>query len=820
MTAMIDLESWLEDTRDAIAANGWDCVPVDTYMRRNPKTGRMERAFTPREYAEGETYPANHPAWTAAKYPTSKVSRDMFAVRLGGAVLLDIDGNKPGCVTLPELVAKMGEPLPPVPVQIRESNNSIHHLYRLPDGVDASTLKSSQDGRFAAGIDLKRGTQLIYIKRDKFLPFGTLPPLADLPPCPQPFIEQLTRKVIVKQVRERADRATGEIRLVEFAPSTTTSAYGKKLLDGICDQIRTSPSGTHNATINAGVLRVYHFVAGGEIAEDEAERELWKAARATGHAEHRIEKTFESAREAGIAEPMNNGCSADDFDVLEPANIVVMPDSDDWENPSKPAQQDAQQDAANDPDEDEKPQPAPSSFLDWRTVDVTTPPGFVGEVCRQMARVSHRPLPLAYVPGALHLVAIAMGLGKRRGMNGGKVALTTFTIAETASGKESPQEFAREVLAKIGKGWHVTSELRSDKDLLMNLLTSDAVSLYIIDEAHGFIEGVNDKRANSYTQAIAPLMLRIATASSYQLAGIHRRGIKTELATAAKDIAKRRKTITEQNAAGELDDIAFAKEIAYLDEDAADVKKQGQWLKSGIPSPVANFMLSSTPRKFEKAITSAEIDSGLLGRSLVFRIDEGRAKRNRRAVEFTAIDSQIRAVINHIADIADPEKKRAKEYTIEPEAVAMLEKIDNYFEDDARLNAPTIGGVFARGMERIYSVVSILAALDGVVTAEHVRYALALFLHSLDTVLILSRRNNARSPDEKIQMVILDKLRRGKVARSTLVRDIARISEFAEMEQTARLAGLPSPIETALAKQVEVGNIELVGRGAYQRVKR
>lgn len=457
------------------------------------------------------------------------------------------------------------------------------------------------------------------------------------------------------------------------------------------------------------------------------------------------------------------------------------------------------------------------AFLGWDEVAIEYPPGFVGEIVRQIGRTAKRALPLAAVAAALELTATAMGLGKRRTIGDSKISLISFVIAETAAGKEAGQAFAGEVLSVIKRGRHVASDLRSDKDLIWSLFFNRGVNLFVMDEAHAFIDTVNHKQASAYHRQLAGLMLSMATCNRYNLANNHRRAIKSELSSMAKEINAQRKALTAANEANEIDDMKYVELMGKLDNETTEILVLEDWAENGIPSPVANFLLSSTPRKFEAAITAGEIDSGLMGRSLVFYIGEGREVFNRMAITFSTIDPGISAVVNGIADICKTEN--APGWVIEEEAKLMLEQIYHYLEDDERRNAPMLGGLFARGIERVNSLVSILGARDGVITAEYVRWAFACFMSSVKSIQHLARMNNAVSVEQKVMISIMNRLEKGKMADSELKRALKKKGEFAEAEDIARIGGFESPILKAIKNLIENKRIRCVGRNSYELIR-
>ncbi len=113
-------------------------------------------------------------------------------------ILVDYDGNKPGsnAPTLKELEAALGESLP-LPFQMNQPGTSLHFVYKLPAGVDPTTLRQSCDGGWLSGVDIKRGNQLAHIKNrgsDGTAKYQNYAALENAPEAPLVIIEALCHK--------------------------------------------------------------------------------------------------------------------------------------------------------------------------------------------------------------------------------------------------------------------------------------------------------------------------------------------------------------------------------------------------------------------------------------------------------------------------------------------------------------------------------------------------------------------------------------------------------------------------------------------------
>ncbi len=234
------------------------------------------------------------------RYPSSMVREDdtLFGVRLDEMVLLDLDGNKvPEAPHPRDLLAMLGLPNETLPIQYRmltdsQPDGSYHWLFHLPAGVDLASLKQSvNNANGLAGVDVKTGNQLVYIKADKVLHGDTIPKLADLPEAPAILLGWITKPKHEPKV------------MAPMVSSAETSRYGERALTSACEAIVSAPMGSRNETLNREALGVAQLVAGGEISHADAERQLFAAGMASGQSVQEVKATIASAHQKGIQEP-------------------------------------------------------------------------------------------------------------------------------------------------------------------------------------------------------------------------------------------------------------------------------------------------------------------------------------------------------------------------------------------------------------------------------------------------------------------------------------------------------------------------------------
>ncbi len=162
---------WMFDVVSMLHSQGYRAVP-------NYDNGKSE------PYSEGQNYALTDPKWL-------KSNHKVVSAILDRVVLVDYDGNKPeGACPLVELQNVLGVDLDRHLVQQNKAGDSLHYLFKLPDGLDLDTIKASITG-WMHGVDIKTKNQPIHLKQHKTIQDEELPSLADLAVVPDVVLDAL-----------------------------------------------------------------------------------------------------------------------------------------------------------------------------------------------------------------------------------------------------------------------------------------------------------------------------------------------------------------------------------------------------------------------------------------------------------------------------------------------------------------------------------------------------------------------------------------------------------------------------------------------------
>lgn len=485
--------------------------------------------------------------------------------------------------------------------------------------------------------------------------------------------------------------------------------------------------------------------------------------------------------------------------------------------------------------------------IDFDDLDVDSPPGLAGKIVDYIKAGAHRELRGgAYSAMAIQCMAMA-GAGIP-GWMGTKTSLITLTLAVSGGGKERAQDVIKEILCEAGRP--VYGDIRSDKDILRTAVYDHGRCFYIVDEAHKFLNA-DSKGSNQHTATIPAVIMELATTGRLKLSRLHAEEFGERIANSIARMEKQR-TAKEDDLAtcnpsidiGKMKQIEM--DISRLNEKISHEELTLSQLAKGIPNPCLNLAGSSTPQKLASIIDVDRIESGFLGRALIFDCGEKRSKRNANLwgvnprdigkLNRAELDREIGLIIQ-MADETNASQVEADfnggtPITVEPtkEADNLIKAISSHYEQDRYLNHPQLGALYARICERIASVSSIMAFGNvqgsvAVIEAEYIRYALMLVITSINHLasnLKLNEAAEAKSIEaqlEGIKEMIVRKLASHEdwVQQSVIKQPIRRMAFYREVEMQLKGTGQDAFNNAIMGLEIN-GLIEISGK--KMRVKK
>ena len=394
--------------------------------------------------------------------------------------------------------------------------------------------------------------------------------------------------------------------------------------------------------------------------------------------------------------------------------------------------------------------------IDFTGMDIDTPPGLAGRIVEYIREGANRQLSGgAY--SAMALQCMAMAAAGLPGLGGTKLSLITLTLGMSAAGKEWPQRVVKNLLDAHGKT--IYGDIRSDKDVIRSAIYDNGHCFYVVDEAQKILSSNTGSQQNKHMSNVISTLMELSTTSCYKLSQLHRDEFLTHIETARARVEKvieaKREAIAHMNQDHEEGRIKKAQlEIEHLERKLADHDKRAITARDGVRNPSLHLLAYSTPQKLAAIVDEDSIESGFLGRALINDCGIERAPQRLTIADLKKAPSggqdmqfeMLKAQIGLICQLADDESKHSVDsefngspfrYDITPDAERDMCAILQHYDQHHYRNHPRVGAIYARLVERVMSLSSIMAlgnyGCDGArIESAYVRYALMLVLQSLE----------------------------------------------------------------------------------------
>lgn len=396
-------------------------------------------------------------------------------------------------------------------------------------------------------------------------------------------------------------------------------------------------------------------------------------------------------------------------------------------------------------------------------VDLNAPPGLAGIICADLAKYEKRFMKKTRPFVALSVMARCSA--HRLTIDGGKVSFLGLVAAESATGKEAQQQYQKDVYREAGLYNSIAGEPRSDLQMLEALCEFE-VAVYVLDEIHSWFGKGRGTSSSNHEKAMLDLLLKISTT----------RLIEFPLRLKTKFIEKTIKDIEELETKGRR----TTEENVELETKRRVLSK----LHNGWIDPIMILIGYSTPVNLDSLICRQTIESGLIGRFLFLRVDE----RDILNMAPTARPS------DEIVQRCSALLQTFQTLTLPEESSKMLTMLISYFELHEHRNHPKLGALYARGVEHIKRVSSILAMETSVVEASHLLYAAKLYMSCIESCQAAlnseksdwSTARKDRPIDEVAREIVLHELEKQPQQPGVLAnRLVKRSSKVREVRQSS-----------------------------------
>ena len=398
-----------------------------------------------------------------------------------------------------------------------------------------------------------------------------------------------------------------------------------------------------------------------------------------------------------------------------------------------------------------------TSEIDISGIDLTRPPGFVGEIAEWIHDQCRYKRENLAVGAAFVTMGNIIGLKYRDPLAETTSNLIGFCVAASATGKDSILEGAGNILSIVGLQRAVYGAIKSEQEIVRNLVEHQA-SFYIIDEIGFLLSKINNAKTKgtaAYLEGILGIVMSIYSKANGTLyvSGDVRKEIRKQLLAELTQIDRQ----LDEGANPVLSARRLSVELA-LDH-----------IQTGIKAPFLSILGFTTNVNFDGSVNFENATNGFIGRSMLF-IEQNSTPPEKEDFEKRAMGEDMKTAIEHLhlagsfdvlstGRIENYGEKIAIPTT--DEARFLLKKANKCFQHLAEDHAEKTGleALYLRAKELVGKLSFILAAPSGLRTVEHVRWAFAMVKNDVDTKAnIVIGNDRAKDSPEKALFSKIDNL--------------------------------------------------------------
>lgn len=392
----------------------------------------------------------------------------------------------------------------------------------------------------------------------------------------------------------------------------------------------------------------------------------------------------------------------------------------------------------------EEPEAAKDGLpVDIAGIDLTSPPGFVGDVARWIESQGRRPRHHIAVAAALTSIGNIAGLRYIDKRDNVTANLIAFCVAGSGTGKEAILTGASEVHKACGVAAASHGAIKSEQEIVRNLIRHQA-AFYMVDEVGGTLSKIKNsqkKGGASYLESVLDVIMSAFTKSnSYlMLSGDMKESVKADL---IKEIGQIMKAQEEKGS------------NAFLEARLASSERQLQAIDNGLERPFLSFIGFTTPVMFDRYVDFETATNGFFGRSVIFN-ERDTAPPSKANYKPEPMPEPMANTLRMIASGGEFDgtgcgrvEYYGERYPVptDSEASAMLDVINAWFDDQAIAHRSISGleALYLRGYQMVSKVAFILAIPERLRTAEHVRWAFALVRRDVEEKARLVTANDSQ----------------------------------------------------------------------------
>ena len=409
-------------------------------------------------------------------------------------------------------------------------------------------------------------------------------------------------------------------------------------------------------------------------------------------------------------------------------------------------------------------EPSDDNAIDISGLDLTRPPGFVGEVAQWIEDQIRYKRETISVGAALVVVGNLIGLKYRDPLAHTTSNLIGFCVAGSATGKDSALEASIEIMSIVGLQRAAYGAIKSEQEVVRNLVENQP-TFYIIDEIGFLLSKINNAKTKgtaAYLEGILGIIMSIYSKAN---------GVLLVSGDVRKEI--RKQLVAEIN---QIDRQLEEGDNAFLSARRASLEVGLEHIQTGIKAPFLSILGFTTPVNFDGSVNFENATNGFIGRSMLF-IEQDTTPPEKEDFEKRKMEEAMR---NSIIELSTGGSFSLMEGRIEnygekiaipttDDARMLLRRANKCFQHLAEDHAERTGleALYLRAKELVGKISFIIATPSGLRTVEHVRWAYALVKNDVDTKANLVIGNDrAKDSPEKALFSKIDNLLKDKEGKT------------------------------------------------------
>lgn len=442
--------------------------------------------------------------------------------------------------------------------------------------------------------------------------------------------------------------------------------------------------------------------------------------------------------------------------------------------------------------------------LDISGIDITRPPGFVGEMAQWIEDQVRYKREIISMGAAIVSMGNIIGLKYRDPLAETTSNLIGFCVAASGTGKDSVLEASIKILSLVGYQRAAYGAIKSEQEMVRNLVEHQP-TFYLIDEVGFLLQKINNAKTKgtaAYLEGILGVVMSIYSKANGTLlvSGDVRKEIRKQLIAEINQIERQ---LEEGN-------------NNFLTDRKASLELGLAHIQTGIKAPFLSILGFTTNVNFDGSVNFENATNGFIGRSMLF-IEQNSTPPEKEYFSKRVMSEEMENTIKELAtggsfNLIEGRIENYGEKIAIPttdDAAEMLRSANKAFQNLAEDHSEKTGleALYLRAKELVGKISFIIATPSGLRTVEHVRWAYALVKNDVDTKANLVIGNDrAKDSPEKSLFSKIDNLLKDKEGK-TLGVLINRLRPVSKEE-----------IERALDKLVSKGAV-IVEESVHPRRK-